>query len=97
MPVDVLVIISPRPGKEKRTGEVLTSATESIKASEPYTLNYHSYTTKGDEEGTMDYVVHIRYEDCVAGINRAPRSSTLFIAKQLTAFLGFGLTVPRAG
>jgi hypothetical protein len=90
MPVDVLVIISPKPGKEKRVGEVLATATESVKASEPYTLNYHSYSTKGDEEGTMDYVVHIRYEEIVAGINRVSRSSPPFIAKQLTASWGLG-------
>lgn len=38
----------------------MASVTESAKATEPHTLNYHSYSTTGDEEGTVDYVVQIR-------------------------------------
>jgi hypothetical protein len=63
MPLDVLVTIPPKPSKEKRVSEILTWVTERVKATEPDTLNYHSYSTKGDEEGTVDYVVHIRYEE----------------------------------
>lgn len=87
MPIDVLVTISPKPGKEKRVGEILTSVTESVKVTEPDTLNYHSYSTNGDEEGTVDYVVHIRYEDIVVVIS----------AKQLSMSWDLGLTCLGVG
>lgn len=93
MPIDVLVTISPKPGKEKRVGEILTSLTESIKVTEPDTLNYHSYSTNSDEEGTVDYVVHIRYEEIVVVVNGARRAPPHFCEAAKHA-LGFGTNLP---
>jgi quinol monooxygenase YgiN len=60
MPIDVLVLIPAKPGKEKRGVEVLTDAIERIRIEEPYTLSYHWYRTQGDEENTVDFVVYGR-------------------------------------
>lgn len=60
MPLDLLVFILPKPGKEKRVAELLTTHTENVRAEEPYTLSYHTYKCQGEEGSTVDYVVYAR-------------------------------------
>ena len=60
MPLEVLVIISPKPGKEERSKEVLKWGTEEAHKTESDTSMYHTYSTKGDNEGETDYIVHMR-------------------------------------
>ena len=60
MPLEVLVFVSPKPGKEKRGEEILTTATEKIRSEEPYTLNYHWYKYQSEEENCVDYIVYAR-------------------------------------
>lgn len=60
MPLDVLIFVSPNPGKEQRVAEILTSLTEKVRAEEPYTLNYHSYKCQSEEMDLIDYVVYGR-------------------------------------
>jgi hypothetical protein len=61
MTVQVLTIIAVRPGKEERVAELVKWVTEEVKKNEPDTSMYHAYTTSGDEDGTTDYVVHMRF------------------------------------
>ena len=63
MPLDVLVFISPKPGKERRVEEILNTVTEKIRSDEPYTLSYHWYEYKNEEENSVDYVVSARPVD----------------------------------
>lgn len=58
---NVLVIISPSQGKEKRVGEILTSVTDKVKEDEPDTLNYYVYRSLADGEGNVHYVVGMKY------------------------------------
>lgn len=76
MPLDVLVIVSPRLGKEHRVGELVKWVTEEVRATEPEVYKYHTYTTDGDEAGQMDYVVNFR---SVSGSTRCPLSPIVFI------------------
>jgi len=60
MLVELLVIISPKLGKEERSEEVLKWATDEAHKIEPDTSMYHTYSTTGDNEGETDYIVHMR-------------------------------------
>ena len=61
MTVEVLAIIAAKPGKEERVAELVKWVTEEVKKNEPDTSMYHAYSTTGDEQGTTDYVVHMRF------------------------------------
>jgi hypothetical protein len=61
MALEILVIIPPKPGKEERVAELVKWTTEEAKKNEPETSMYHAYSTTGDEQGTTDYIVHLRY------------------------------------
>ena len=61
MTVEVLVIIAAKPGKEERIAELVKWVTEEVKKNEPDTSMYHAYSTTGEEQGTTDYVVHMRF------------------------------------
>lgn len=61
MTIEVLAIIAAKPGKEERVAEVVKWMTEEVKKNEPDTSMYHAYSTTGDEQGTTDYVVHMRF------------------------------------
>jgi len=48
-PLDVIAIITPKPGKAGRVQEILTTAAKAVKANEPGTLRYHlQREVKGD-------------------------------------------------
>jgi len=70
MPLEVLAIISPLPGKEKRVEEIISSVTESVEATEPYTMSYHSYRTIGDGKNMVEYVVRMKIKDEEALVKR---------------------------
>ena len=61
MVLEVLAIIAAKPGKEERVAELVKWVTEEVKKNEPDTSMYHAYTTTGDEQGTTDYIVHMRF------------------------------------
>ncbi|PVI03752.1 hypothetical protein DM02DRAFT_587373 [Periconia macrospinosa] len=49
MPIDVIAILSPKPGKADRVEELLKDVSVSVKANEPGTLKYQiNRETKGD-------------------------------------------------
>ncbi|KAL5116253.1 hypothetical protein ACEQ8H_005811 [Pleosporales sp. CAS-2024a] len=49
MGMDVIALITPKPGKADRVEELLVKAAESVKANEPGTLRYHlQRETAGD-------------------------------------------------
>ncbi|PSN59499.1 antibiotic biosynthesis monooxygenase-like protein [Corynespora cassiicola Philippines] len=49
-PIDIVAIITPKPGKADRVQELLTAAAASVKANEPGTLRYHLHReSKGDK------------------------------------------------
>lgn len=60
MPLEVLVIIPSKPGKEERCAELVKMVTEEAQKTESDTLMYHAYSTAGDNEGETDYIVHMR-------------------------------------
>jgi hypothetical protein len=60
MPIDVIVIVSPKPGKEPRIHELADYLVNSVKAHEPDVSEYQAYRTTGDEEGTVDYVMYFK-------------------------------------
>ncbi|KAF1937905.1 antibiotic biosynthesis monooxygenase-like protein [Clathrospora elynae] len=48
-PIDVIVILTPKPGKADRLEELLLTAAKAVEAKEPGTLRYHlQRETKGD-------------------------------------------------
>jgi quinol monooxygenase YgiN len=55
---EVLCFFTAKPGKEERVDEVLSSAIESIRKSEPDTLSYHIHRFPGEEANTTDYVAY---------------------------------------
>ncbi len=61
MTIEVLAIIAAKPGKEERVAELMKWVTEEVKKNEPDTSMYHAYSTTGDEQGTTDYVIHMRF------------------------------------
>lgn len=49
MPIDIVAIITAKPGKGDRVQELLSKAAEEVKAKEPGVLRYHVNRAKGDE------------------------------------------------
>ncbi|KAH7345880.1 antibiotic biosynthesis monooxygenase-like protein [Pyrenochaeta sp. MPI-SDFR-AT-0127] len=48
-PIDIIAIITPKPGKADRLGELLAAAAKDVKAKEPGVLRYHlQRETSGD-------------------------------------------------
>ncbi|KAF2831814.1 hypothetical protein CC86DRAFT_378584 [Ophiobolus disseminans] len=64
MTIDIIALITPKPGKAARVEELLTQAAVSVKANEPGTLRYHLHKeVKGD---APTFVMLETYKDKVA-------------------------------
>ncbi|KAF2280368.1 uncharacterized protein EI97DRAFT_464335 [Westerdykella ornata] len=64
MPIDILAIITPKPGKADRLAQVLTEAAANVKDKEPGVLRYHiSRETKGDSSA---FIILETYQDKAA-------------------------------
>jgi quinol monooxygenase YgiN len=60
MPLDVVAIITPAPGKEARLEEVLKELTGDVEKNEPDVAKYRAYKTQ-NAEGVTQYVFIERY------------------------------------
>lgn len=60
MAVEVLVTILPKPGKEDRCKELINWVAEEAEKTEQDTETYHCYSSRGEKEGEIDYVVYLR-------------------------------------
>jgi quinol monooxygenase YgiN len=60
MPVEVVAIVSPVPGKEARVEEILKELIAAVEKNEPDVLRYRAYKSQ-NAEGATEYVFTERY------------------------------------
>ncbi|KAH8711785.1 hypothetical protein GQ44DRAFT_689958 [Phaeosphaeriaceae sp. PMI808] len=64
MPIDIIALLTPSPGKADRVEELLRQAAADVKANEPGTLRYHlQRETKGD---SPTFIMLETYRDMAA-------------------------------
>lgn len=60
MPVDVVAIVTPAPGKEARIEEILKDLISKVEQNEPDVARYIAYKSK-NAEGATEYIFTERY------------------------------------
>lgn len=65
MPVDVVAIVSPVPGKEARVEEILKELISKVETDEPDVSRYIAYKSK-NAEGATEYIFTERYASALS-------------------------------
>lgn len=62
MPITVLVVISPKQGKEERCRNLMAWVSNEVKENEPDTSAYACFSEEGDVESCLDFYVYFEYD-----------------------------------